>query len=373
MITFKRERFAEWFRAVGKATWRIKQTENMKRTAFTILLLMALVPCVATAVPNPRDFFANGRDSEFASVVSNGDRGKLERLVGNVDVNQSGSCGVTFLAWALVHQEKESFSFLLEHGANPNIQFTDDGKVPEGDSGSLTKEIFGKGSSVTCLSAQMVDPWYLDQVLRHGGNPNLFNPYSSFRPNPLVACITLADVRNEKSWRTENVKLLIAAGADVNFRDTFGTPVISQAALLLRYDLVYLMLQAGADPTVRNKYGFSIVRDIQRSSHNMLRTGPLWPWREKVVALLKARDIDIDQVEVNRGQHPSGPLPTSNEVSKKFEELYSETHVTHVELLPQDPQLTKQVTFRVHFRAPPDPVEWWVDWRYWDKGDGTYK
>lgn len=205
----------------------------MKRSAFTFLILMALVPCVATAAPNPRDFLANPRDSEFASAVSNGDREKLERQVRNVDVNQSGSCGVTFLAWALVHQEKKSFSFLLEHGANPNIQFTDNGKVREGDSGSLTKEIFGKGSSVTCLSAQMVDPWYLDQVLKHGGNPNLFNHYSSFRPNPLAACITLADVRDEKSWRTENVKLLIAAGADVNFRDTFVTPVISQAAFLL--------------------------------------------------------------------------------------------------------------------------------------------
>jgi ankyrin repeat protein len=345
----------------------------MKRTAFTVLLLMALVPRVATGAPNPRDFFANGRDSEFASAVSKGDRGKLERLVGNVDVNQRGSCGVTFLAWALVHQEKESFSFLLEHGASPNIQFTDDGKVREGDSGSLIKEIFGKGYSVTCLSAQMVDPWYLDQVLKHGGNPNLFNPYSSFSPNPLAASLTLADVRNENSWRTENVKLLIAAGADVNFRDTFGTPVISQAALFLRYDLVYLMLQAGADPTVKNKYGLSIVQDIQRSSHNMLRTGPLWPWREKVVALLKARGIDIDRVEVNRGHHPSGPLPTSDEVSKIFEELYSDTHVTHVEILPPDPRLTKEVTFRVHFRAPPDPVEWWVDWRYWDKGDGTYR
>lgn len=124
----------------------------MKRTAFTILLLMALVPCVATAAPNPGDFFANGRDSEFASAVSKGDRGNLERLVGNVDVNQGGSYGVTFLAWALVHQEKESFSFLLEHGANPNIQFTNDGKAREGDSGFLTKELFGKGSSVTCIS-----------------------------------------------------------------------------------------------------------------------------------------------------------------------------------------------------------------------------
>ena len=55
----------------------------MKRAAFTFLFLMALVPCVATAAPNPRDFFANARDSEFASAVSNGDREKLERQVQN--------------------------------------------------------------------------------------------------------------------------------------------------------------------------------------------------------------------------------------------------------------------------------------------------
>ena len=345
----------------------------MRRTPFSFLLLLSFVPCAVMAAPNPRDFFSGSRDSEFASAVSKGEHETLERLAKNEDVNQVGSCGVTFLAWALVHQEKGSFSFLLEHGADPNIQFTDDGKVREGDSGSLTKAIFVKGSSVTCLSAQMLDPWYLDQVLRHGGNPNLFNPYSNFRPTPLVASITLADVRDEKSWRTENVRRLIAAGADVNFRDTFGTPVISQAALLLRYDLVYLMLKAGADPTIKNKYGLSIVQDIQRSNHNMSRTGPLWPWREKVVALLKARGMDLDRVEVNRGRHPSGPLPTSDEVLKLFEELYSDTHVTHVELLPPDPRLARQVTFRVHFRAPPDPVEWWVDWRYWNRGDGTYR
>lgn len=131
MMTFKRKRVTEWFCAMGRATWPIKQTKNVKRTAFAIVLLMALDPCVATAAPDPRDFFAKGRDSDFASA--------------------------------------------------------------------------------------------------------------------------------------------------------------------------------------------------------------------------------------------------SDEVSKKFEELFSETHVTHVELLPKDPRLTKQVTFRVHFRAPPDPVEWWVDRRYWDKGDGTYR
>jgi hypothetical protein len=107
---------------------------------------------------------------------------------------------VTFLAWALVHQEKESFSFLLEHGANPNIQFTDDGKVRDGDPGSLTKEIFGKGSSVSEIEKLSQTPGrYLTY---RGAGKMLFQPiqippYSFELSNRKLSLLMLARIRSD--------------------------------------------------------------------------------------------------------------------------------------------------------------------------------
>lgn len=334
----------------------------------------ALVAQCAVGAPDPRDYFEADQDVGFAKAVSAGDLEKMSRLIaGGENINLTGSSGVTFLAWSLVNLKKDCFAFLLEHGANPNLQFREDGKIRTGDAGYADQHLFTNGRSVTDMAAQMIDPWYLEQVLKHGGNPNLENPFGGFHETPLLTCLSLYDFRDEKQSRTENVKLLIAAGANVNYRDSVGTPVIVRSAWLVRYDLVYLLLVAGADPTVKNKYGLSIITQIQKSNRVMLKSGLLWQSREKVVALLRAKGLDLDKIETNRGHHPPGPQPTQDAMPSEFEKLYPDTHVSRVELLVRDPQMPRQTMFKVFFYSPPDPREWWVNWTYWDNGNRPYK
>jgi ankyrin repeat protein len=61
----------------------------------------------------------------------------------------------------------------------------------------------------------------------------------------ILGCIQLFD---KKHLRLEQLKLLIAAGADINARDKHGSPPLLTSAMLNRYDMAYILLQAGADP-----------------------------------------------------------------------------------------------------------------------------
>ena len=51
---------------------------------------------------------------------------------------------------------------MLAHGADPNVQLTED-----------FDELLIEGVSAMSYAAQHEDPWYLREVLTHGGNPNL--------------------------------------------------------------------------------------------------------------------------------------------------------------------------------------------------------
>ncbi len=72
------------------------------------------------AAPVAGDFFALGTDTEFADAVAKSDLVTLGRLAAaGENINTAGAYGVTFLAWSLACQRKDSFAFLLEYGANP--------------------------------------------------------------------------------------------------------------------------------------------------------------------------------------------------------------------------------------------------------------
>jgi len=62
----------------------------------------------------------------------------------------------------------------------------------------------------------------------------------------------LLDRRRPKP-RLEQLKLLIAAGANLNTKDRAGFTPMTQMAILLRYDMIYIMLESGADPTIAMK------------------------------------------------------------------------------------------------------------------------
>lgn len=182
---------------------------------------------------------------------------------------------MTALIWAIIHQNKKGYQHLLERGANPNLQMT---------RSTLTRDGLTDGNSAMSFAAMHEDPWYLEVTLKHGGDPNIVNPVKEVRP--ILQCIMLLD-RSRPRPRLEQLKMLIAAGADLNARDGNGFTPMMIAAMENRYDMVFMMLQAGADPTIKLGSGATIVSIIK-----LIRTDPnneLYQWRGKVIELLKAR------------------------------------------------------------------------------------
>ena len=57
-------------------------------------------------------------------------------------------------------------------------------------------------------------------------------------------------------------KLLIDAGADLNFRNSEGSTALISAAFFGRREIVQLLLNAGADKTIKNKYGSTAYESV---------------------------------------------------------------------------------------------------------------
>ena len=62
--------------------------------------------------------------------------------------------------------------------------------------------------------------------------------------------------------RTDLAKILIDAGADLDFRNNDGSTPLISAAFFGRPEIVQLLLDAGADKSIRNKYGATAYESV---------------------------------------------------------------------------------------------------------------
>ncbi len=186
---------------------------------------------------------------------------------------------MTFVLWALINQNKEGFHYLLSHGANPNLQLTES-----------VEEMITAGNSALSAAAMLEDTWFLAEALKYGGNPNLVNPW--MEETPLYESIFRR--------RAAPAKMLIAAGADINFPDRDGDTPMMTASRLIQYETVYSLLKAGADPYKKNKWGHDLVWDIENDHADP--NGLEFKWRTKVIELLKSTRADPNRLNNVRSQ-----------------------------------------------------------------------
>jgi uncharacterized protein (TIGR03067 family) len=118
-------------------------------------------------------------------------------------------------------------------------------------------------------------------------------PQVESTPASIAACITLSDRRHPEQAQAqiEQIKKLVAAGADLQALDQYGNPPMIAAAWLIRYDIIYVLLEAGADPLAKNKYGRTLMNEIGRARID--RSSDLYTWRTRVIELLQKRGYDI--------------------------------------------------------------------------------
>lgn len=134
----------------------------------------------------------------------------------------------------------------------------------------------------------------LKQHIAAGSNINERDPFGG--SSPLISAAVFG--------KTEAAKILIDAGADINFQNNDGSTALHSSAFFCRPEIVKALLKKGADKSLKNKFGatayesvaapFSDVKDAYDMMSNIL--GPmglkldyayLQKTRPEIAALLK--------------------------------------------------------------------------------------
>lgn len=242
--------------------------------------LFAMAPKPARAM-KASDYFEPGPQRALAEAAGKGDTGAMGNLLlQGAKIDFQGKEGMTALIWALLQENKKAYEYLLGKGANPNLLMAES---------TLTSDGVTDGNSAVSLAAMHEDPWYLEVTLKHKGDPNIVNPVKG---TPVIfQCIMLLDHSRPKP-RLEQLKLLIAAGVNLNARNKSDLTPLMYAVSLSRYDMAHLMLEAGADPGQKTKWGTTVVYEINESRTDP--KSPLYQWRTKVIDLLKAKGVNVE-------------------------------------------------------------------------------
>ena len=215
----------------------------------------------------------------LARAGAKGDVAQIDSLLAaGANINGAGKLGITPAWWAAQNKNKAGYKHLLVCGANPSP--------------------IVKGLTILEMVASYEDSDFLKIALRF--KPDLNQVGQVTRHVPIYKAIS--------NVVEENVRLLIEAGADLNFEGTSGNLPIIYAARLGRYDFVLMMIKAGADPaklTESRGHKFSLAETIGDARLNP--DGDLYVWRERVIALMRAKGIVVNR-PTNEGTRTK-PLP----------------------------------------------------------------
>ncbi len=214
----------------------------------------------------PSYYFGDQGICDLCHAISRDEVKEATRLIGGgVDAGSRGKHGMTPLCWALAHRSQETYRLLLESGADPNARTW--------------------GIPLVSWAARLEASEFLSLALQYGGDANATAAETGATP-----IFEASDFR-----RIPNVRLLIAAGANLNSQDSMGETPMTSAAALNFYDIVYILLEAGADPEVTGNTGASLAWAIHTSLETMDRSSPLYGWLQRVVALLGQRGLVVSE------------------------------------------------------------------------------
>lgn len=207
----------------------------------------------------PSELFQNLKLRQLAIAAQHGDVKKIDALIKQgADVNGKGKHGITPLFSAWEARNKVGYKALLDHGANPNVIWSD-------------------GYTLLNLIAGTDNPYYLKLALAHGANPNLVEPWSG--DTPLFSAVT-PDGK-------VNLPLLIKAGANLDFQERITKETAAfKGADLNQFDAVYVLLQAGASCKLKAARGYTLREATNHSLRVTNHNSKLYRWAERVLQFL---------------------------------------------------------------------------------------
>lgn len=197
---------------------------------------------------------------------------------------QESKFGNTLLMLAIKNSDYKSVKALLSLGADPNIRNNYRGATPMHD------------------AAKNEAPKYLQLLIEHRGNPNVIEnkPITEDdqgRETPLNIAISYVSGNN-----LEKVKLLVEAGADMNFYNEWYTYYphlpLSDAITHNQFDIALYLLEQGArydDIMYKTVQGDSvyILGALRRAIVDM--NTKQYKQKRKVISFLKAKGLDYDK------------------------------------------------------------------------------
>jgi hypothetical protein len=228
-------------------------------------------------------FPGNPQAQALALAAGRGNIEEIDRLVAaGADVNAVGTYGVAVPEWLFNHPNTFGFRRLLEHGADPNkiwyIRYA------------------GTEEQLSLLHRSVEDAFYigtdfLRMCLGVGkGDPNLLPPDKKYRP------IHKALRRGNE----EAFMILVNAGAEIDFKDSKGHPLVYYAASYDNFEITLFLLEQGVNYSYNNTDGG--IENIYKSisldldSHNLARDPSarsyMWFWR--CVDFLEKRGMVFD-------------------------------------------------------------------------------
>ena len=261
-----------------------------------LLIIIVIIFSVNASLAQINGLYGNdirlfkGESWELAQAVKQQNVRKIKQLVsqGKVNVNfQEPRFGKTLLIWAVLTDRYKSAHALLESGADPNIKDTYSGT-------SALMEAADKEDSSE----------FVRLLLKYGADPNI--DAEAKEPNRIATPLIAASKK-----RLESVKLLVEAGADINYVNRHGGSALDAAFLRDKVEIVvYLLMEKGADFdrvfTIRIDGSEVRIADLLRYWVFPLDSDD---YRNKmqIVAFLKERGVDYWKAPVPKHYYQNYP------------------------------------------------------------------
>lgn len=228
---------------------------------FVVALAVLLSACVSFTLFGGQSIAGTFRDNGVRALVQEAIAGNstgVARVAGRgVDVNTVGNNGTTPLLWAVNERSYEGIEALLKAGADPNL---------------VTPQV---GHSAVYFVSMGDDPELLALLLRFGGDAKN-DGAKRIEDRPLYQAAA--------KGRIANLKLLLAAGVDINTHDRFDESAATATLALAKFEALAFLLNNGY--TFNLSYISRGVNLIQVPANSDAQA-----WKDRVRNILNERGI----------------------------------------------------------------------------------